>query len=120
MKNYYQILEVSETATQDEIKKQYRFLSQAWHPDKFPMPDQKQKAEEKIKDLNEAYDVLGNPAKRKDYDKQMGYEKEYHHETRTQAGKADFSGQRKNSNYRDADSKNKSSPVRKKKKIHCY
>ena len=71
MKSYYQILEVSETASQDEIKKQYRFLSQAWHPDKFPTSEQKKKAEEKIKDINEAYSVLGNPAKRKEYDNKI-------------------------------------------------
>ena len=71
MKSYYQILEVSETASHDEIKKQYRFLSQAWHPDKFPTSEQKRKSEEKIKEINEAYRILGNPAKRKKYDNKI-------------------------------------------------
>ena len=41
-----------------EIKDQYRFLAHAWHPDKFPNPGQKAKAEQKIKELIEAYEVL--------------------------------------------------------------
>jgi len=40
MKDYYQILEVGTDASQDIIKEQYRFLVQAWHPDKFPNPSQ--------------------------------------------------------------------------------
>lgn len=86
MKNYYQILEVSETASHDEVKKQYRFMSQAWHPDKFPSPEQKKKAEEKIKDINEAYDVLGKPEKRKEYDRQVNTGKSPH----SQTGKTDY------------------------------
>ena len=68
MKNYYQILEVASDASQDIIKDQYRFLVHAWHPDKFPNSKQKIKAEEKLKEINEAYEVLNNPIKRAQYD----------------------------------------------------
>lgn len=84
MKDYYQILEISQTATNEEIKKQYRFMSQAWHPDKFPNAEQKAKAEEKIKAINEAYNVLGNPSKRKEYDDSMGFQKKKKSESSSQ------------------------------------
>jgi CheY-like chemotaxis protein len=71
MKNYYAILEVSPTATQEEIKEQYFLLIQAWHPDKFRSSKQKAKAEEKSKEINVAYDVLKNVAKRADYDRKL-------------------------------------------------
>jgi formylglycine-generating enzyme required for sulfatase activity len=70
MKDYYDILDVTPDASQENIKEQYRFLVQAWHPDKFPTPAQKAKAEEKIKDINGAFEVLGNPAKRAQYDRE--------------------------------------------------
>ena len=70
MKDYYDILDVSTDASLENIKEQYRFLVQAWHPDKFPSPAQKAKAEEKIKEINGAYEVLGNPAKRAQYDRE--------------------------------------------------
>ena len=69
MKNYYEILEVEPDAMQDEIKEQYLFLIQAWHPDKFPNPAQKAKAEEKTKEINAAYEVLQNSVKRAEYDR---------------------------------------------------
>ena len=73
MKDYFAILEVSPRATQREIKEQYRFLLQAWHPDKFPTPDQKGKAEERVKELNEAYAILSDPVKRSVYERQIKY-----------------------------------------------
>jgi hypothetical protein len=71
MKNYYQILEVEPDASGEKIKEQYLFLVQAWHPDKFSQAAQKAKAEEKIKQINVAYDVLKSPAKRAEYDQQL-------------------------------------------------
>lgn len=68
MKDYYAILEVPPTASQETIKEQYYFLIQAWHPDKFSNPTQKAKAEEKSKEINAAYDVLKNLQKRAKYD----------------------------------------------------
>jgi len=64
--NYYQILGVSRTATPDEIKKTYRKLAQKYHPDKAK--GNKKEAEEKFKKISEAYAVLSNPEKRKEYD----------------------------------------------------
>jgi molecular chaperone DnaJ len=64
-KDYYQILEVDRKATQDEIKKSYRKLAQKYHPDKNPGDAQ---AELKFKEIAEAYEILGNPDKRKGYD----------------------------------------------------
>jgi len=71
MKDYYAILEVPPTATQEEIREQYYFLIQAWHPDKFRNPQQKAKAEEKSKEVNIAYAVLKDFAKRAEYDRKL-------------------------------------------------
>jgi CheY-like chemotaxis protein len=72
MNDYYAILEVPPTASQEAIREQYLFLIQAWHPDKFSKPSQKAKAEEKCKQINLAYDILSNARKRADYDRQLG------------------------------------------------
>jgi curved DNA-binding protein len=64
--DYYQILGVTREATQDEIKKAYRKLALKYHPDKFK--GDKKQAEEKFKQISEAYAVLSNPEKRQQYD----------------------------------------------------
>ncbi|MGE5329189.1 MAG: DnaJ C-terminal domain-containing protein [Deltaproteobacteria bacterium] len=64
-KNYYDILGVDKNASSDEIKKIYRKLAKQYHPDANPGNKQ---AEEKFKDINEAYEVLGDEEKRKKYD----------------------------------------------------
>lgn len=71
MKDYYAILELPPTASQEAIREQYLLLIQAWHPDKFPKPSQKAKAEEKCKAINIAYGVLGDPQKRAKYDREL-------------------------------------------------
>lgn len=68
---YYSVLEVAKTASADEIKKAYRGLALKWHPDRNP--DQKEVAEQKFKEIAEAYEVLSDPEKRKIYD-QFGEE----------------------------------------------
>ena len=64
-KDYYKILGVERSATQDEIKKAYRKLAVKYHPDKNP--DDKV-AEEKVQEISEAYQVIGNADSRKKYD----------------------------------------------------
>jgi len=71
MKDFYKILEVCSNATMDEINTQHRFLVHAWHPDKFPNKDQKIKAEEKLKNINEAYSILSDPIKREKYNREF-------------------------------------------------
>lgn len=61
MKNYYKILEVEENASEEEIKKSYRSLSKKYHPDINP------NGAEKFKEINEAYEVLGDKEKRAQY-----------------------------------------------------
>ena len=68
-KDYYQILGVSRSANDDELKKSYRKLALKYHPDKNKDPG----AEEKFKSIGEAYDVLSDPKKRRIYD-QVGEE----------------------------------------------
>jgi curved DNA-binding protein len=64
-KDYYKTLGVPRTASADELKKTFRKLARQYHPD---VAKDKKKAEEKFKEINEAYEVLSDPAKRKKYD----------------------------------------------------
>ncbi len=62
--DYYKVLGVTKSATADELKRAYRKLAVQFHPDK----NKSKEAEEKFKEINQAYEVLGNEQKRKQYD----------------------------------------------------
>lgn len=70
-RDYYEVLGVSKTATDDELKRAYRKLAKQYHPD--ANPDNKEEAEKKFKEINEAYEVLSDSQKRRMYD-QFGHE----------------------------------------------
>ena len=66
-KDYYKILGIDKKSSQDEIKKSFRKLALKYHPDRNPTGDRR--AEEKFKEINEAYDVLSDAIKRGKYDR---------------------------------------------------
>ncbi len=66
-RDYYEILGISKNASTDEIKQAYRKLVMQYHPDRVP-PEKKKEAEEKFKEISEAYAVLSDPKKRSLYD----------------------------------------------------
>ena len=68
--NYYEILEVSEKASKEIIDKAYKTLAKRYHPDLQP-EDKKSIAEEKMKQINEAYDILSDDNKRREFDNKL-------------------------------------------------
>lgn len=71
MKNYYEILEVSENASSEVIEKAYKILAKKYHPDMWPR-DKIFFAESKFKEITEAYEILSNENSRRDYDIKIG------------------------------------------------
>ena len=70
-RDYYEVLGVPRDATAKQIRDAYRKLARQYHPDLQDTPAKKKVAEEKFKEINEAHEVVGDPAKRKKYD-QLG------------------------------------------------
>ncbi|MBV9468534.1 MAG: DnaJ domain-containing protein [Abitibacteriaceae bacterium] len=66
-RTYYEILDLEATATLEEITESYRLHTAAWHPDRHTVSN-KQRAEDKMKQINEAYRVLSNATLRRQYD----------------------------------------------------
>ena len=70
--NYYRILGVSLAAGQQEIRRAYRALAKDYHPDRVP-EERREWARTQMARINAAYEVLGNPARRSQYDRRQGY-----------------------------------------------
>ena len=69
--NFYKVLGVARSASADEIRSAYRELVKRYHPDLFPSAGAKAKATETLRQINEAYAVLGNSERRRSYDQQF-------------------------------------------------
>lgn len=71
--NYYEVLDVSRTATQKDIRRAYLELAQIYHPDRLRSMRQnvRKRAEDKMKMINKAYTVLRNPVERASYDSKL-------------------------------------------------
>lgn len=74
--NLYEILEVSESASMETINKIYKIQAKRFHPDLQTNEAEKIKAEEKMKQINDAYSVLSDEQKRKEYDQKLEQERE--------------------------------------------
>src|SRR5574338_440168 len=87
-KDYYATLGLSKTATDKEIKQAYRKLARKHHPDVNPGD---KSAESRFKEINEAYEVLGDPGKRKKYD-ELGANWRMYEQAQAQGGGSPFGG----------------------------
>ncbi|HEX8237721.1 MAG TPA: J domain-containing protein [Abditibacteriaceae bacterium] len=86
-KTYYEILDLDTSATSNEVKESFRLQAAAWHPDKH-IGSNKKFAEDKMKLLNEAYGVLGNSDKRKEYDRKLAQQRNHHSKERDEVKQA--------------------------------
>src|ERR687890_1016441 len=87
-KDYYATLGVTKASTEKEIKQAFRKLARKHHPDVNPSD---KAAEAKFKEINEAYEVLGDPAKRKKYD-ELGANWRLYEQAEAQGGANPFAG----------------------------
>jgi curved DNA-binding protein CbpA len=135
--DYYEILGITASASNEEIKKAYRKLAKAYHPDRNPNDKQ---AEENFKKLNEAHEVLSDPIKRREFDakRKSSYSQGSHYhdyksnnqksESRRQSAQEEFEAAKKRAeenlhqreriiNQKEKDLKNQFDQLRKKRKI---
>jgi DnaJ-class molecular chaperone len=94
-KDYYATLGVTKASSEKEIKQAFRKLARKFHPDVNPGD---KAAESKFKEINEAYEVLGDPAKRKKYD-ELGANWRAYEQAEAQGGPNPFAGQRWNVDF---------------------
>jgi len=73
MKNYYEVLEISENASQEVVERVYKLFAKKYHPDLNP--DNPKEAEEKFKEITEAYEILSDESQRRSYDEKLNLEK---------------------------------------------
>jgi DnaJ-class molecular chaperone len=66
--DFYEVLGLKKGCSAAQVKAAYKVQARKWHPDRFPDPVEKRNAEKKMKNLNRAVDVLGDPQKRQLYD----------------------------------------------------
>jgi len=71
LKDYYRILGVNKDTSAQDIKKAFRHLALRYHPDRNP--DNPKQAEERFKEINEAYEVLGDEQKKREYDRLLNW-----------------------------------------------
>lgn len=74
MKDYYEILEVNEKASREVINKAYKVLVQKYHPDKY-QGDARKIVEDRLRDVNEAYQIISDDFLREQYDKERAKDK---------------------------------------------
>lgn len=98
MKNYYEILEVSQNASPEVIEKAYKTLVKKYHPDLQPQ-EEKANSENKIKEINEAYEILSDKLKKEKYDIELNQRK-------MQEEKAKYSNVQNNNNINSTSSNN--------------
>ena len=106
MKNYYDILEISKLASPEVVEKAYKTLVKKHHPD-LQSDNSKQNAENKMKDLNEAYEVISNPEKRAQYDKKLSQYETKQINTIHNKPQTSMSNQPSNTNSYQSKSQNK-------------
>ena len=84
--DYYEILGVSSLASSDEVRKAFRMLSRRYHPD----VSKEENAEEIYQKITEAYEVLGDEDKRRDYDLNYSYLKKQNNDSKMKSDKQDY------------------------------
>lgn len=98
MKTLYEILEVSENASKEIIEKAYKVLAKRYHPD-LQEEQNKEDAEKKMKEINEAYSILSNDAKRKEYNEKLKTERQKENASKEQHEQNNVHYQQNSVNY---------------------
>lgn len=98
METLYDILEVSRKASKEVIEKAYKTLAKKYHPD-LQTAENKEYAEKRMKEINEAYDILSNEEKRKEYDYKLENEEEKQRQQEYQKNVGDENSNVQSTNY---------------------